>query len=65
MSIDPSEYEREEAMLGFLEEELQHISEEPVFYYLAHNGDAIEQRVNKCANQARALMDAGFPGAGL
>jgi len=62
---DYSEYEQEAAMEEFLEEQLRLISEEPVFYYLAKYGDAIEARVNRCLEQARALIDAGFYGAAL
>ena len=44
----------------FLEEQLRLISEEPVFFYLAKYGDAIEARVSRCLEQARSLIDAGF-----
>jgi hypothetical protein len=62
---DYFEYEQEAAMERFLEEQLRLISEEPVFLYLAKYGDAIEARVNRCLEQARALIDAGFHGAAL
>jgi hypothetical protein len=59
------EYEQEAAMEKFLEEELRRIAEEPVFSYLACYGDAIEARVRRCLDQARNLIEAGFPGAAL
>jgi hypothetical protein len=49
----------------FLEEELRRISEEPVFFYLAMYGDAIEERVKRCLSQAQDLIDSGYPGAAL
>ncbi len=58
-------YEQEAAMEKFLNEELRRIAEEPVFFYLATYGDAIEERVNRCLNQARELIDAGYFGAAL
>ena len=58
-------YEQEAAMKKFLNEELQRIAEEPVFFYLAKYGDAIEERVNRCLNQARDLIKAGYFGAAL
>jgi hypothetical protein len=60
-----SDYERETAMEEFLNEELRRIAEEPVFYYLASYGDAIEARVRRCLDQARNLIEAGFFGAAL
>jgi len=65
MSIDPSEYAAEEGFRELFESELQRLSEEPVFDYLARHGDAIETRVRGCASQARELLDAGFHGAAL
>jgi len=62
---DYNEYQQEAAMEEFLEEELRRISEEPVFFYLAVYGDAIEKRVNRCLSQAQALSDSGYPGAAL
>lgn len=60
-----SDYEREAAMEEFLNEELRRIAEEPVFYYLACYGDAIEARVRRCHDQAQNLIEAGFFGAAL
>lgn len=62
---DYNEYEREAALDKFLEEELQRIAQEPVFRYLATNGDAIEERVRRCHEQAQSLNDAGHYGAAL
>ena len=62
---DYHDYEQEAAMEEFLEAELRRISEEPVFYYLAMYGDAIEERVKRCLSQAQALSDSGYPGAAL
>jgi hypothetical protein len=62
---DDSYYQQEAAMDEFLEHELRRISEEPVFFYLAIYGDAIEERVKRCLNQAQALCDSGYPGAAL
>lgn len=58
-------YQEEAAVEQFLEEELRRISEEPVFYYLAVFGDAIEARVKRCIDQAKALIENGHPGAAL
>ena len=58
-------YQQEAAMEEFLEHELRRISEEPVFYYLAAYGDAIEERVKRCLDQAQSLSDRGYPGAAL
>jgi hypothetical protein len=62
---DPSDFEREDAMAAFLEEELRRIAEEPVFSFLAANGDAIEARVKRCLEQADSLVKAGYYGAAL
>lgn len=62
---DYSYYEQEAAMEKFLNEELRRIAEEPVFFYLAIYGDAIEERVNRCLNQARELIESGYFGAAL
>jgi len=62
---DYNEYQQEAAMEEFLEEELRRISEEPVFYYLAAFGDAIENRVKRCIEQAEALLANRYPGAAL
>jgi hypothetical protein len=58
-------YEEQDAAERFLNEELRRISEEPVFYYLAVNGDAIEERVQRCIDEARRLLTAGHYGAAL
>ncbi|MBI4525444.1 MAG: hypothetical protein HY695_16710 [Deltaproteobacteria bacterium] len=58
-------YQQETAMEEFLDEQLRRIAEEPVFYYLATYGDAIEARVRRCIEQARTLTEAGYPGAPL
>lgn len=58
-------YEQEEAMERFLEDELRRIAEEPVFFYLAVNGDAIEDRVTRCLTEAQVLCDNGYYGAAL
>jgi hypothetical protein len=67
MSWDDDQYyyEQEEAMQKFLDEELRRISEEPVFAYLAANGDAIERRVHTCLEEAKRLITLGFGGASL
>lgn len=62
---DPSDYEREAGMEAFIEEHLRQLSEEPVFYYLSRYGDAVEARVNRCLEQAKVLISAGFYGAAL
>ena len=65
MSIDPLEYEREEAITELLDSELQRIAEEPVLAYLARHGDHIETRVQSCRDDARRLIEGGFGGAAL
>lgn len=62
---DPSDFERDEAMAAFLEEELRRIAEDPVFSFLAANGDAIEARVKRCLEQASSLVNNGYYGAAL
>jgi len=56
---------RDEGLSNLIDDELRRIAEAPVFEYLAQHGDAIEERVRSCLAEARALADAGFPGAGL
>lgn len=58
-------YEAEAAMEEFLDDQLRRIEEERVFHYLATYGDAIEVRVRRCLDQAKALIDSGYAGAGL
>jgi hypothetical protein len=55
----------EDHLSGYLDTELRRIAEEPVFNYLAHNGDAIEARVLQCLSEGRELLGAGFPAASL
>lgn len=62
---DIDRYQEEEAMERFIEEQLRQLSEEPVIYYLARYGDAIEERVQRCRGEAAALSAAGFHGAAL
>jgi hypothetical protein len=62
---DISRYEEEEAMERFLAEQLREMSESPVIHYLAHNGDAIEERVRQCRVEAAELASRGFHGAAL
>ena len=52
-------------MERFIEDQLRHISETPVIYYLARYGDAIEERVQHCRTEACELASAGFHGAAL
>ncbi len=66
MSMDDyNDYLRETAMEEFLQDELRRISEEPVFGYLAVFGDAIENRVKRCIEQAETLSSNGYHGAAL
>lgn len=62
---DYQRYEQEAAMEEFLEQELQRIAEEPVFGYLSTHGDAIEDRVRRCIDEAQKLKSAGYNGAAL
>ena len=62
---DRGRYEEEEAMERFLAEQLREMSEGPVIYYLARNGDAIEERVQQCRKEATELTSLGFYGAAL
>lgn len=62
---DIQRYEAEEAMEKFLEEQLREIAEAPVFTYLSRHGDAIEERIQLCIEEATALSKAGFWGASL
>ncbi|MBI3697340.1 MAG: hypothetical protein HY238_21195 [Acidobacteria bacterium] len=56
---------QDEWLSKYIEEELRQLAEAPAFDYLAHHGDAIEERVRNCLTEAHSLRDAGFPGAGL
>ena len=55
----------EEAMERFLEEQLREIAEAPVITYLSKYGDAIEERIRQCIEEATALTKNGFWGASL
>src|SRR5207249_9281045 len=46
---------QDEWLSKYVDEELQRLAEAPVFDYLAHYGDAIEDRVRACVSDARAL----------
>lgn len=56
---------RDAWLADYVEEELRHLSEAPAIEFLAHNGDAIEERVLACLEEAQTLKNAGFAGAGL
>lgn len=62
---DIQRYEEEEALERFLEEQLREIAEAPVIAYLSKYGDAIEERIRNCINEAAALRKARFWGASL
>lgn len=62
---DKSRYDEEDAIERLIEDQLRQMSEGPVIYYLARFGDAIEERVQRCRNEADALTAAGFHGAAL
>ncbi len=62
---DYYEYQQEAALEKFLEEQLREIAEAPVFAYLSKYGDAIEERIRKCSDEAAALREAHFWGAAL
>lgn len=50
---------------AIIEEHLRMLSEDPVIDYLGRYGDAIQERVETCADEARGLLEAGFPGAAV
>jgi hypothetical protein len=58
---DYSDYEREDGYERQLRIELDSAAHS----YLAHNGDAIERRVQRCLSEAERLLTAGFHGAAL
>jgi hypothetical protein len=62
---DYLDYQQEEGLEQFLEEQLRELAEAPVFAYLARFGDAIEERVQLCIKEAAQLREAEFSGAGL
>lgn len=62
---DQSEWELEAAEADWFEEQLKSVSEAPVFAYLACHGDAIQERVDRCLNEARDLLESKFFGASL
>lgn len=66
--FDDDDYERyrqEEALEKYVEEQLREITEAPVFAYLSKYGDSIEERIQKCIEEATALRAATFWGAAL
>jgi len=62
---DYEDYRQDEWLSNYIDEELRQLAEAPAFQYLAHHGDAIEERVRNCLAEARSLQRAGFPGAAL
>ena len=62
---DIQRYQEEEAMERFIEDQLREIAEAPVFAYLSKYGDAIEERIRHCIEEATALREAAFWGAAL
>lgn len=62
---DIQRYEEEEAMERFLSEQLRELAEAPVFSYLSKYGDAIEERIRHCIEEATTLRNAGYWGASL
>jgi hypothetical protein len=67
MSIDDDYeyYRQDEALANYISDQLRQLAEGPVFSYLAHHGDAVEERVRSCLAEAMALIEAGFHGAAL
>jgi hypothetical protein len=47
---------RDAWLAEYVEEELRHLSEAPAIEFLAHNGDAIEERVLACLDEVLAAM---------
>ena len=62
---DIQRYEEEDAMERFLAEQLRELAEAPVFSYLSKYGDAIDERIRLCIEEATELRNAGFWGASL
>lgn len=62
---DIQRYQEEEAMERFIDEQLREIAEAPVFAYLSKYGDAIEERIRHCIEEATALRETAFWGAAL
>src|SRR5439155_5125938 len=62
---DEDEWRQEAAMTEWFEEQLRAQIREPVFAFLARYGDAVQERVDACRNEAAQLRKAGFYGASL
>jgi len=62
---DEEEWRADDAMGEWFEEQLQQQSREPVFAYLAKYGDAVQERVDSCRQEATELHADGFYGAAL
>jgi hypothetical protein len=67
MSIedDHEYYRQDKALADYVEDQFRMLAEGRPFSYLAHHGDAIEERVRCCLGEAKALGAAGFPGAAV
>lgn len=65
MINDPEDYEREQYEQLLIKEHLKELVKGPAHRYLATFGDAVENRVLECIDEATRLNLAGFPGAAL
>jgi hypothetical protein len=62
---DESLYREEEAAVRFIETQIQQFANGPIFAYLAKYGDAVEQKVIKCRDEAKMLSSGSFYGAAV
>lgn len=62
MGDDQYEQQHEAWLDEFLRGQLQAMSHEPAFNYLAQFGDAIQSRVDACREEATSLLASGFLG---
>jgi hypothetical protein len=65
MSMDEYECAAEAELGSQLDSQLRGLGEEPAIQYLGTNGDAVEQRVRNCMEEALALRKVGFYGASV
>ena len=62
---DPLDLERDAAMAEFIENSVAQIAQDSVQRYLGTYGDAIEERVEQCVEDAKKLLELNFWGPSL
>lgn len=62
---DPLDLERDAAMAEFIEDSVAQIAQDSVRGYLGTYGDAVEERVKQCVEEAKKLLESNFWGPSL